>query len=146
MVAPETPARDRTADKPPHPRRWIPLSLRMFLATLALLAISTAVWIGVWIYPRWAAIRRIEQVGGRVESTQEGPNWLRRWIDRGTMMAFEDVLEIHVNTSSDETDNVLPYVGRFPKLRCLDLGGAAASDAGLGHIHGLPSIKEMHLG
>ena len=52
MAAQAVPIPDPT-DKPPRRRRWIPLSLRMFVAMLLLGA--SAVWIGLPAYRQYRA-------------------------------------------------------------------------------------------
>jgi len=37
---------DPATDKPPQPRRWIPLPLKMFVVILVLLGVGSSLWIG----------------------------------------------------------------------------------------------------
>src|SRR5262245_56319527 len=59
-------------EKPPHPRRWIPRSLRLFVAILILLTIFVA----YRMCRRHLAISAIERLGGTVRMRTERPIWL----------------------------------------------------------------------
>ncbi|HLV88692.1 MAG TPA: hypothetical protein VKV39_17030, partial [Candidatus Sulfotelmatobacter sp.] len=68
-----------TAGKPPRRRWWIPVSVRMFLGMLVILALACC-WIGAPVCRQQMAIWDIERVGGRVEVEPTGPRWLREII------------------------------------------------------------------
>lgn len=62
MPAPDSTAPVPPIDKPPRPRRRIPLSLRMIVAILLLLGFAGALIIGVPAYPQYLATREIERI------------------------------------------------------------------------------------
>src|SRR5664279_3666999 len=66
-----------TADKPPSSWRWLPLSLKMYLGILGLLAV-VALCIGARIWQRHTAFAEIDRAQGSVRVTAGGPPWLRR--------------------------------------------------------------------
>src|SRR5262245_13072876 len=68
---------DRTAEQTPRQRRWIPLSLRLFVALLVLPGLLVGLFIAVWIGPGWAQIYSIRKSGGWVETE---PNRLGGWL------------------------------------------------------------------
>src|SRR5690348_3402221 len=80
-----------TTDQPPRARRWIPLSLKIFGAFLAILCAVGLVWMGARHYQIRAAIDAIESSGGRAELRAGGPGWLRRWTGDGQMLAFDEI-------------------------------------------------------
>src|SRR5262245_23212221 len=91
---------DLSTDKPPRHRRWIPLSLRMFVAILAVVGVAGVTWLGVRIYRHEAALAAIERAGGKAERVIGGPAWLRRlpggdWIGR----VFENVEMVNLDKS-----------------------------------------------
>src|SRR6516164_1889921 len=60
-----------------HPSwRWIPLSLRMFVAALVILGAGSALSIGVPAWRQWGVIQRVNGLGGSVEYHNRGPAWL----------------------------------------------------------------------
>jgi hypothetical protein len=70
---------DPAADKLPRPNRWIPLSLRMFVALLLLFGI----WTGIRAYRQFVAIREIEQAGGKsLGRDREARNDFERGLGR----------------------------------------------------------------
>jgi hypothetical protein len=77
MSAPQTTAQNCTSDEPPRGRRWIPLSLRIYVTMLMLAGLGSALWIGVPAYRQKVAIREIERLGGTVNLYSQAPGWLR---------------------------------------------------------------------
>jgi hypothetical protein len=55
---------DPTLSKPPRPRRWIPLSLRMYLAVLVAVGVASIACVAVPIYRQHVAIQEIERLSG----------------------------------------------------------------------------------
>ena len=76
MAIPEVSIPDPTTDKPPRPRRWIPVSVRMFVAMLVLLATGGGLWIGVPAYRQRLAIREIDRFDDNFATSHRGPRWL----------------------------------------------------------------------
>src|SRR5437899_1044585 len=94
MAAPATSTSDPTTDKPPRPRRWIPVSLRMLVAVLTSLGVACA-WYGVTGYRQLTAIRELESVPGDVRTKPVGPGWLRDWVGIERMRMFDEVVEFN---------------------------------------------------
>jgi hypothetical protein len=109
MVFTANPSADPTTVNPPRPRRWIPLSLRMFVAILVLLGAGSALWIGVPAYRQQTAIREIERVGGKVVTRPRGPNWLRTWVGDERMKPFDEVVTVLLK-GSQCTDATLTHL------------------------------------
>src|SRR5262245_60825165 len=90
-LAPDIPE----TDKPPRRRRWIPLSLRIYVGCTALFATIGAIWFGVGFYRHEAAIRQLERVGGKVSRSSGGPAWFPRWLWNGWAAGpFEEVIQV----------------------------------------------------
>ena len=121
-----------TTDKPPLPWRWIPLSLRIFVAILVLLGVASA-WIGVRGYQQLAAIREIEWLGGFTELQPVGPKWRREPVGDERMRMFDEVVEVNL-FQTQETDTALHQISRLPRLRRLDITGSQATDVGLAQV------------
>src|SRR5438045_4739030 len=86
MVTESQPTPDPTTGKPSRPRRWIPVSLRMFLAILVLVGVG-GVPIAVPVFRQDQAIQSVERSGGYVETrgNPNQPSWLLAWVgDRWT--------------------------------------------------------------
>lgn len=64
-------------DKPPPPKRWIPLSLRMFVTMLLCVGIGGPVWIGIRLWRQDETIRKLRKGGWEVRTSDTGPTWLR---------------------------------------------------------------------
>src|SRR5438552_3231632 len=75
--------------------RRSPLSLRLYVALMAVVGIVEAVWVGARIYRHEAAIHELERVGGEVLRRAGGPAWLRQWPGGGWVAkAFEEVEQV----------------------------------------------------
>jgi hypothetical protein len=130
-------------DKPPRQRRWVPLSLRLFLALLGLLGLS-CVWVGVRGYRQLAAIQEIEKLEGDVEQSPAGPSWLRELIGADRMRMFDDVTVVHL-ADGDVTDEGLEHLRGLTSLQQLVLTNTQVTDAGLEHLRGLTSLQGLDL-
>src|SRR5437899_2297141 len=111
MATPELFHANPTADRPPCRRRWIPLSLRVFVVILLLLGVGSALWIGVPAYCQQVAIREIERAGGVIGTSRRSPIWrLPGWllISMGLELIrlVEDVQSVNL-TNQPVTDATL---------------------------------------
>jgi hypothetical protein len=139
MSALGQPTPDSTADIPPRPRRWIPLSLRMFVAFLSLLGTASALCIGVPAYRQHVAIRELDRLGGYFESDKRGPDWLRQWFAPKTMRRF-DIVRTLILTNSEVTDEALRYVECLEDLERLSLSRTRITDDGLKCLKALTNL------
>lgn len=146
MAAPATPIPDPSTDKPSRPRRRIPLSLRMFVAMLAILGVGSVLWVGIPAYRQHLAIVEIERVKGTVLLTRpRGPQWLRGSIGNGwTKLLLDDVVSVNL-ADSEVTDSTLVYLTGLPHLERLWLNRTAVTDAGLIHLASLTGLQELGL-
>ncbi|MBI3861953.1 MAG: hypothetical protein HY290_08650 [Planctomycetia bacterium] len=119
MTTQTGPTTDTTTDTPPRRRRCIPVSLRMFVAMLAVLGFVCA-WRGATGYQQLSAIRHIEGLGGKVATTPCKPDWLRHNIGSEWTKLF-DVVESVELAGTDCTDADLAFVALLRPKR-LDLG------------------------
>src|SRR5437868_2248538 len=96
MSSPAKPISDPTTGKPPRPRRWIPVSLGMFVALLLVVGVASGLWIGVPAYRQLAIIQEIEGLGGTVDCVPIGPKWLRRWVGDENMRMFDEIVSVRL--------------------------------------------------
>lgn len=152
----------------PRRARWIPLSLRMFMAVLAICSLSGTWWIVFRGYPRWAAVREIERRGGAVLMGSAAPTLVRRCVGNDWMKAVDtpdfvsasrtrfsdadmpllDRLAEMTNLSLQNTqitDAALERMVHYPRLETLDLDSTAITDAGLQHLRGCSSLRRLSL-
>jgi hypothetical protein len=128
---------DLTADRPPRPPRWVPLSVRGFVAMLALIALATICLYTLSIYHQHAAIREIYRLGGDVETRARGPGFWREPL-------FDEVVGIAF-TRTPATDEMLNYVGGLTGLQELNLDNNEVTDAGLAQLEGLGNLEDLAL-
>jgi hypothetical protein len=168
MAAPEILCADPTTEKPTHARRWIPLSLRMFIAIQALFAVVGAVWVVVPAWRQNAVIREIEGLHGFVAAKESGPKWLRKWMGNETMRNFDEVYWVDVSETQFNDDGLRSiqclrdltildlrktkvtdagheHVPRLTKLRVLFLDRTRVTDSGLKHLTGLRALTSLTL-
>src|SRR6478752_3451134 len=96
------PTPDATTDKPPRPRRWFPLSLRLFAVILLLLFAGSVLWIGVPAYRQNLALSEIERLGGIARTEPAGWKWLRDCVGEGRMRMFENVVMIDLGPEATD--------------------------------------------
>jgi Leucine rich repeat len=135
---------DLKLDQPPRSRRWIPLSLRLFVAMMALMFVGGALWVGVAMYREQVTVAEIERVGGLVEFTNGGPDWLRRQIGNQRMKPFDNVCTVQL-VKKDGVDSILPQLNRLPKLRRLNIALSDVSDAGMSHVAALSTLENLDI-
>src|SRR5579872_6105606 len=133
------------AEKPPRRRRWIPLSLKIFLAIhIVVLAVGLA-WLGVRGYTNRAAVDEIRLIRGHYETLKRGPNWLRECIGDDWMLAVDDEINSIDLSGTAITDAGLVHISRLPKLQELHLDGTHIGDSGLAHLNDLTSLEILSL-
>src|SRR5262245_2581289 len=86
-------------DKLPRPRRWIPLSLRIFVAALAIVGTF-----GIWIlavrgYRTQEVISETQRVGGRCRREPRGPDLLRWLVGDDWMVSFDEITAVDLRDS-----------------------------------------------
>jgi hypothetical protein len=134
-------------DKPPPRRRWIPLSLKMFVVLL-LLFVAWSIWcIGVPTYRRHVAIREIEQVGGNAISDQGpvGPVWLRDLVGWGWMERNVDDIDTVILADTAADDETLRPIFGLPRVREVWLRDTKVTDSGLQYLRPLAQLERLLL-
>jgi len=84
MSTTTTPIPDPTTDKPRRYRRWIPLTLKMFVVVLVLLGVGSLLWIGC-PHIRNAGYSLDRKLGRTRRTQTDGPEWLRPLVSQGHM-------------------------------------------------------------
>lgn len=134
-------------DKPPRRRRWIPLSLKMFVVLL-ILFVAWSIWrIGVPAYLRHVAIREIERVGGNAISDQGpvGPVWLRDLVGWSWMERNVDDIDIVILAETAADDETLRHIFGLPSVRDVWLWDTKVTDSGLQYLRPLTQLERLHL-
>jgi Leucine-rich repeat (LRR) protein len=150
MTETANPMPDVTADRPPRRRRWIPLSLRMFVLIVALVGVSSALCCGVPACRQWMASREVERLGGTVSIEPTGPNWLYALTGGRKTMLFEKAVGLSkLETLSLEdtavTDAGLAHLAALTNLTSVSLGNSRVTDLGLAHFNGLTKLAALRL-
>jgi hypothetical protein len=143
MAARALPVPKPATDKPTWRRRWIPVSLKLFVVIMAGLGIG-GLWIGVPAFRRAMLIRGIQQSGGVVLTyPSQGPTWLQRWLGGERIMWFQDAEFVGLDPSS--TDATLGRLEILARLQRLDLRGTQVTDAGLAHLKSFDRLTDLAL-
>src|SRR5579863_4787557 len=143
MATPARPGPDPTTEKSPRRRRWIPLSLRMFLAILLLLGVG-GLWLGARGYCQMVAIQEIEQAGGELVIKKGGPEWLRARVGDEWMRSLDKVESVDFLGAQD-TRALLPRLREFTQLETLRLDHTPITDAELVNLKGLAKLTFLSL-
>jgi Leucine Rich Repeat (LRR) protein len=169
MAVPASTSTDSTTGELPRARRWIPLSLRMFVALLLLLGVGSAVSIGLPAYRQQVAVREIERLGGTFITRPRGPEWLRARLGADLLKLLDPVIQVAIydQRASDDTlrqiaglagleylsfsegqttDSGLAFLAESTKLHYLSLhGNTKVTDVGLTHLQGLSKLEYLGL-
>jgi hypothetical protein len=160
---PNSSERDRipVADRPPRRKRWIPVSLRLWLVILVVLT-SAAAWIVYRGVRQAVIVRRIHEAGGQVDyygqfdgygnwiagAQPRGPAWLRKRIGNDFFDEPFSVRVNHANTGEpvpEAVRNVVPQIARLPRLRSLSVDGVRLTEADLVAISKLSKLQNLFL-
>ena len=120
--------------RPPRRRRYIPLAVRLFAATLLVLGIGSALCIAVPACRQYLAIREIRRLGGTIDFVDIGPRWLRRAIGDAPMRPFDEVRLVNLKATKAD-DATLLQMSAFPHMTWLILDGTKVTDAGLSNLN-----------
>ncbi len=170
MEASVLPVPDLLTDKPPRSRRWIPLSLRIFVVVNVAVAGVGLLWIGGMAYLHDATVRQVEKLGGWTNESP-APDWIaERWPLAARL--FEDTHAVYLiaDRSYDDIfwhnsrlatrsfvpasatfhaerieDSQLADICRFKKLERLFLSGSEVSDTGMSSVAQLHDLAELSL-
>lgn len=115
-----------------------------FAAVALLAAVAIALYIGMPIHRRLAAIHAIEGVGGSVDTTPGRPTWLRDLIGNHAMELFEEVRAVYV-AGTEFSDLDMPQIRTFRHLDKIDLDSTRVTDAGLVFSKGQSSLTVLDL-
>jgi len=153
--------------KPPRRKRWVAMSLKMFVALVTILAVGSA-WEGMRIYQTQIAIRHFESLGASVVTGPGGAGWFYDKLgpDHAKLL---DVVESVSLSNTPCTDADLTFIERLRDVQRLSLGGQfkggigdglplifiplewkfgpapPITDAGMASLHGLSSLRSLNL-
>jgi hypothetical protein len=137
MPASASPSPDSTTQTPPRRKRWMPVSLKLFLAFLVLFGVSSVLLIGVRMYRQRVVIRAIEQLDGYIVDTRPlGPEWLG---------LFHQPTVVSLN-GTHATDATLEHIAWLSALEELWLDNTSITDSGLRQFEGLANLHSLNLG
>jgi hypothetical protein len=126
---------------PPRKRRWIPLSLRIFGATLVLLGIASG-WAGLSIYRQVALRSEIKRLGGWLEMSWVGPDWLHRFVglELSDKLRRVDGFEL---SGPNVTDSDVRIVLGGPPIESVGLHDTRITAGGLSNLSMQPGLKGL---
>jgi hypothetical protein len=131
-------------DRPPRPRRRIPASLRLFAGLMALLGISSILWIVVPAGRQHLAIQEIRRLGGHYLAEQKSPKRLCELLGDERMQFFATVTQVNLRNTA-ATDDSLRHFGALTELQSLYLDGTQITDPGLARLQGLKKLHYLDL-
>lgn len=135
MATPLVSVAPSTGEKPPRPRRWIPLSLRMFSAMMVLLFSGSLLSV-------WLPYHREQQMAHKIRSWGDscyscwsfgGPASLRRLVGDDYLMVFHRVYLVNLYGQTID-DSTLVQLGTLANLQYVCLGNTAVTDKGIAEL------------
>ncbi len=133
----ETPQR---RSRLPHWGWWLLASIVLVICFAGL-----SIWLP-WHRER-QVIEKIDEWGGRVETTIDNPEWLERIVGKEQLnesKLFERAIKIQLSGPEISDDRIAQLSG-MSRLRGLDIRRSAVTDAGLAHLIGLSGLKYLIL-
>jgi hypothetical protein len=163
-----TPVIDPKEAKPSRPRRWFPVSLRIFLAILLLFGTISAGWVGVPAYRQHIARQTIKRLDRGFGVEVWRPRSLHDWLEshwEGSGELLEDVVAVGLFapasdddlksiagstrvrdlTLDEVSDSGLKHFAGLTALETLRIDGDGLTDAGLAHLAGMTRMKSLDL-
>ncbi|MCC7420181.1 MAG: hypothetical protein IT428_07875 [Planctomycetaceae bacterium] len=116
---------------------------------LSLVAASTLLIVSVTILVnttrQHAAITEITRLGGNVQTTQGGPDWLRRLVGHRLMSVLDRATVVKLS-GTETTDADLELVGHLRGVERLAVARTKVTDVGMTGIGRLTGLKALDLG
>jgi len=92
-----------------------------------------------------AAVAEVTRLGGNVQTTQGGPDWLRRIVGHRLMSVFDRDTVVNLG-GTETTDADLEVLTRLRGVERLSLAGTQVTDVGMAQIGRLTGLKALDLG
>lgn len=135
------------ADVPPRRRRWIPVSIRVFVTFLLLVAFGSVV-VGLRIYRRHETLKWLAALGesGRYVTQDEPiePRWFWDWVGADWTRAFGNVECVVFSSESEVNDADMGRLSELTELKAIVLDHTHVTDAGLATISGLINVENLN--
>jgi hypothetical protein len=137
---------DTTIDIPPHRKRWVPLSLRLFLTILAIVGVGGSLWIGIPAFRQHTAIQHFRGLGVEldIESSPFLPEWVFRWVGDPRLEPFGTVRRVNLS-GFDIAETDVVYLQRLNGLEWLALNRSSITDSGILHVASIGNLRALRI-
>ena len=120
----------------------LPRPLCIFVATVMLAIVGTALQFGLRIHRQQRAIRAIEQLGGGIRIRNTAPSWLKSVLSDGMKKPFEEAYDAgFLETELQDAD--LRHLAELTELEGVAISEAQITDAALVHVEGLTRMESV---
>jgi hypothetical protein len=147
MPTPTTTTPIPASDKPPRRRRWIPLSLKLFIAMLIITGVVGLSWTGLH-YRRQQLIKKsVEKLGGTVRTDNRTSYRLQQLLGPELSAIFDVVVAIDLNftpTTDKDLQDLIALSG-LEQAGSLSLDGTQITDQGLSGLSGMSQIHTLSI-
>ncbi|MBI3862241.1 MAG: hypothetical protein HY290_10135 [Planctomycetia bacterium] len=143
--------RAQLAGRPPRARLWIPVSVRLFVAVLALAGLGRAFGFGLHAYRQQAAIREVDRLGGKTLSVNRAPSWLKKWLSEGELRVFDEIQGVHFqdrrNPPIDDAGlaGLTKRLGRLKSVTYVTLDASRLTGAGIQCLAEIGNVERVYL-
>jgi hypothetical protein len=137
------PNSDPTNETPPRSKRWIPISARMFAVYMLILALVSALYIGIPACRQRTSVRVIER-GGSVNMRPVGPRWVQKLIGDDWNNLFGKPYEV-VLWDDCVDDAFLAHLIPLTRLERLGIDGPEVTDAGPANLVGMTELRGLFI-
>src|SRR5947207_3054320 len=113
-------------------------------AAIGLTIIAVGLRLGVPLYRQHRAIREIERLGGIVQTSPRGPEWLRKRLGDEKLRTLGMVTRVNLSDST-MTDSKMFHLSALPELQWLSLDRTEVTDDGLMFVKDLRKLQGLLL-
>jgi len=142
---------DPTAARPPRSRRWVPVSLKLFLVILVTTGVVGVSWTRLHYRRQQLIMKKVANLRGKVmidgRISRRLPRVLFGAFTPGPLEIFDQVYGIDLNFTAATDDDLaeLKAIGALSQVGYLALDGTQLTDEGLKCLRGMDRIRQLQL-
>src|SRR5262245_18253911 len=126
--------------------------VRIGVAAVVAIVVAVLLRVGLPVYRQHVAIREVERVGGNIETSPCGPEWLRSLLPENWLKLIDDVVSVDLAASTADADgghefgdSELVRIACLSELKLLWLSNTRVTDSGLNYTSRFTHLEALSL-